>query len=96
MNASLETYDKLRGGGFSDEQARVLSEAIGEAGQQKRLSAIEQRVGGLEERMSDLEASVKVLAGKIDNFRRELTVHRWVLGFVVASNLAILAKLLAG
>jgi predicted nucleic acid-binding Zn-ribbon protein len=111
MNAIIKIYDALRHSGVSDENARTISEAVGELRRderipglenrmtklEERMAKVEERLTKLEERLAKVEASVKALQKEMNArfkaIETGLSMHRWALGLVVASNLAILAML---
>ena len=63
-------------------------------GVEHRLDGVDQRLGGVERRLDRLEGEVGDLKREMADIKVELRMHRWVLGFSVALNIGILARLL--
>jgi hypothetical protein len=64
---------------MDDDNARTISESIGELKQDRRLNAIEERLRAVEAALAGLKA--------------ELKMQRWILGLLFAMNAAVFAKL---
>lgn len=63
-------------------------------GMDQRLDGVDRRLDGIERRFDRLEGEVGDLKRDIADVKAELRMHRWVLGFIVALNIGILARLL--
>jgi len=79
-----EVYDALKEAGASDEKARKAAVAV---------ATHDQRSAAIEARLVALEAKVNVLGARLEAIAHELTIHRWVLGIIIALQVAILIKL---
>ena len=79
-----EVYDALKSAGAPEEQASAAAMAV--AGQQDfdaRLDRIEGRLDRLEDRLDRLETRV----GRLET---EVAVVKWMVGFTLAMNVAVL------
>ncbi|MGH6945477.1 MAG: hypothetical protein ACREH6_14830 [Geminicoccaceae bacterium] len=79
-----EVYDALKSAGAPEEQARAAATAV--AGQQDfevRLDRIENHLDRLEDRLDRVDARV----AKVES---DLAVLKWMVGFTLAMNVAIL------
>ena len=63
-------------------------------GVEHRLDGLDHRLDGVERRLDRLDGEVGGLKREIADIKAELRMHRWVLGFIVALNIGILARLL--
>ncbi|HEV2303104.1 MAG TPA: hypothetical protein VGR91_16170 [Stellaceae bacterium] len=90
-----EIYDALVAAGSPEEKARAAAEAI--AGQevlQERFGRLEERFARVEVDLSELKRDVGDLRQRVSIVERDLLLMKWMLGFVLAFQLAILIKLL--
>ncbi len=86
---------KLQASGFSSEQVSALAELIDtQAATKADLEATGHR---LELKMNDLKADIEAvehrLELKVTDLKGEVHLQKWMLGFVLAFQLAIFAKL---
>lgn len=75
-----EVYEALREAGVSEEKAAKAAEAVEEVRDEDRLRKID-------DRLSRVEQSIVEVKG-------DLTLVKWMLGFVLALNSAVLLKLI--
>jgi hypothetical protein len=82
LNASLENYDELKKGGFSDEQARAISHVVGQKSNDARLSEIEKRLGEVERTLRDVVTKLGI----------GFTFMRWGVGLIFAMVAALIVQ----
>jgi len=82
-----ELYDALIAAGSPEDKARKAAEAM--AG----LEAQEQRLGRIEADIGELKREVVELGRRMSGAERDLLLLKWMVGFVLAFQVAVFAKL---
>ena len=82
-----ELYDALLAAGSPEEKARKAAETM--AGYE----ADEQRLAHIESDISDLKRGLAELKRDVAELKRDSLLTKWMLGFVLAFQLALLIKL---
>lgn len=73
----IEVYDAFKEAGVSDEKAKAAAGAIAD---------FEKHFSHIESGITDLKAEIKVL-------KIEITLVKWMLGFVIAGIISMIIKL---
>ena len=93
---TLAFVKKLKQSGFAENQAEALSEAFKEA-QKTAIDDLATKAD-IKELQQTTKIDIKELDLKIENklakIEGEITLIKWMLGFVLAANLSILVKIL--
>jgi hypothetical protein len=82
-----ELYDALLAAGSPEDKARRAAEAM--AG----YDAYDQRLGRIESDIGEVKRDVSDLVRRVTALERDNLLNRWMLGFVLAFQVALLVKL---
>jgi hypothetical protein len=89
-----ELYDALLAAGTPDEKARKAAEAMaGYEAYEQRLGRMETDIGELKRDVGELRRAVSGLDQRVSGLSGEVLLVKWMLGFVLAFQVAIAIKL---
>ena len=86
-----ELYDALIAAGAPEDKARRAAEAA--AGYEAQRDLLEVRLDRVESRLDRVEAKLDDMQRDITDLKREVYLGRWMLGFVLALQIAMFVKL---
>ena len=89
-----EIYDALLAAGSPEDKARRAAEALaGYEAYDQRLGRIEAQVADLKSDIGDLKREVTDLGRRMGAVERDTFLLKWMVGFVLAFQVAVFAKL---
>lgn len=89
-----ELYDALLAAGTPDDKARKAAEALaGYEAYEGRFVHVEANIAELQRDVSELKRDVSELKRDVAELKRDSFLMKWMLGFVLAFQIAIFAKL---
>ncbi len=89
-----EIYDALIAAGAPEDKARKAAEAVaGYEAYEPRFIKIETSISNLEHDLAAVKHDVTVLKDDVASLKRDVFLMKWMLGFVLAFQVAIFFKL---
>jgi hypothetical protein len=90
-----EVYDALIAAGAPEDKARKAAEAVaGFETYEPRFVRIETSLSNLERNLADVARDVGDLVRRVTALERDNLLNRWMLGFILAFQVAFLVKVL--
>jgi hypothetical protein len=89
-----ELYDALLAAGAPDDKARKAAEAMAAFdAYEQRFVRVEANIGELQRDVAELKRDTTQVKGDIAELKRDVFVLKWMMGFVLAFQVAIFIKL---